>query len=117
MRSGSQQSEKCHWYQLVDEFMSDKVHVVLHVHASATTPDGPKSTSATDTFITEHKSGESTSKSPEPKRKEDILLERCIGMIEESSKILMDSLKASDDMKMVLLMSMQTTMQKLVERL
>ena len=29
----------------------------------------------------------------------------------------MDSLKASDDIKMVLLMSMQQTMQKLVEKL
>ena len=55
----------------------------------------------------EHKSGESISKSPEPKRKDDIFLERCLGRIEESSKNLMNSLKASDDMKMTLLMTMQ----------
>ena len=111
MRSGSERSEKCRWYQLVDEFMSDRAHIVAHAHTSTMDPDGPKSNTM------EHKSGESTSKSPEPKHKDDIFLERCIGRIEESSKSLMDSLKASDDMKMTLLMSMQQTMQKLVEKL
>ena len=117
MRSGSERSEKCRWYQLVDEFMSDRAHVVSHAHASATDPDGPKSASEVFTTTTEHKSGESISKSPKPKRKDDIFLERCLGRIEESSKNLMDSLKASDDMKMNFLMSMQQTMQKLVEKL
>ena len=117
MRSGSNRSEKCRWYQLVDEFISDWAHVVLHAHASATNPDGPKSGSASFNHTTKHKSGESISQSPEPKRKDDIFLERCIGRIEESSKTLMDSLKTSDDIKMVLLMSIQQTMQKLVEKL
>ena len=107
MPSGSEHSEKCRWYQLVDEFVSDRVHVISHAHASTTNPDGPKFASASFTNTTEHKSGESTSKSPEPKRKDDIFLERCIGRIEESSKSLMNSLKASDNMKMALLMSMQ----------
>ena len=44
MRSGSQRSEKCRWYILVDEFMSDRAHVMAHAHASATNPDGPSST-------------------------------------------------------------------------
>jgi hypothetical protein len=44
-------------------------------------------------------------------------MEICIGDIRESSKNLLDSLKVSDDMKMTLLISMQQTMQKLVERL
>ena len=35
----------------------------------------------------------------------------------ENSKTLMDTLKASDDMKMSLLVSMQQTMLKLVEKL
>ena len=116
MKSGSDRSEKCRWYTLVDEFMSDRAHVVSHAHASATNPDGPKDASASLANTTEHKSGESTSKSPEPKRKEEIFLERCLGRLEESSKNIMDSLKTSDEMKMALLMSMQQTMQKLVEK-
>ena len=44
-------------------------------------------------------------------------MERCIGEICESSKGLMESLKANDDIKMALLMSMQQTMQKLVDKL
>ena len=36
MRSGSERSEKCHWYQIVDEFMSDRTHVMSHAYASAT---------------------------------------------------------------------------------
>ena len=116
MRSGSDRSEKCRWYQLVDEFMSDRVHVVSHAHASATNPDGVKSTIASVTTSMEHNASESTSKSPEPKRKDDIFLERYIGRIEESSKAIMDTLKASDDMKMSILMSMQQTMQKLVDK-
>ena len=115
MRSGSQWSENRRWYQLVDEFMSDRVHVISHAHTSATNPDGPKSTRASDTNITEHKNGESTSKSSEPKRKEDIFMEWCISEIKVNSKNLMNSLKASDDMKMALFMNMQQTMQKLVE--
>ena len=97
--------------------MSDRAHVVPHACVSATNPDGPKSTSASFTNATEHKSGESTSKYSEPKRKDDIILEQYIGMIEENSKTLMESLKASDDIKMTLMMSMQQIMQKLVEKL
>jgi hypothetical protein len=117
MKSGSDRSEKCRWYVLVDEFMSDRAHVVTHAHASAMDPGGPKSASASVTDTMDHKPSESTSKSPEPKRKEEIFLERCLGRIEESSKNLMDSLKASDEMKMTLLMSMQQTMLKLVDKL
>jgi len=86
--------------------MSDKTHVVSHTHASVINSNGPKSTSAWDTNITEHKSGESTSKSPKPKRKENIFMKRCIGEIKNSSKSLMYSLRVSDDMKMNLFMSM-----------
>lgn len=116
-KSGSQRSEKCRWYQLVDEFMYDRANVVSHAHASAVNPDGPKCTSISDTNTTEQRSGESTSKSPEPKHKEEMFLERCIGEIRQSSQSLMDGMKASDDMKMALLISMQQTMQKLVEKL
>ena len=116
IRSGSNRLEKCRWYQLMDEFMSDRTHVVSYAHASATNPDGPKCASPSLTTPMEHKSGESTLKSPEPKRKEEIFLNRCLDRIEESSNKLMDSLKASDDMKMTLLMSMQQTMLKLVEK-
>ena len=56
---------------------------------------------------TEQRSGESTSKSSESKHKEDIFFERCNGEIRDSSKSLMESMKASDDMKMALLISMQ----------
>lgn len=116
-KSGSQRSEKCRWYQLVDEFMYDRANVVSHAHESAVNPDGPKCTATSDTFTAEQRSGESTSKSPEPKRKEEMFLERCIGEIRQSSQSLMDGMKASDDMKMALLVSMQQTMQKLVEKL
>ena len=117
MRSGSDRSEKCRWYQLVDEFMSDRAHVKAHAHASASNPEGPKSTCVSDTFTTDQKSGECSSKSPEPKCKEDVFLDRCIGEMRESTKTLMDTIKASDDMKMSLLISMQQTMLKLVEKL
>ena len=117
MKSGSDRSEKCRWFTLVDEFMSDRAHVVSHAHASATNPDGPNATTNSDTNSIAHKSGECTSKSPEPKRKDDIFLEKCIGQIKESSKQLMDSLRASDDMKLGILMSMQKTMEKLVDKL
>ena len=117
MRSGSQRSEKCRWYLLVDEFMSDRAHVVAHVHASASKPDGPSSTTDSNTRTTAQKSGETTSKSPEPKRKKDIFLERCLSEMRESTKLLMDSMKASEEMKMVLLMSMQKTMEKMVDKL
>jgi hypothetical protein len=112
MQSGSDRSEKCQWYQLINEIISDRAHIVAHAHAhaSATYPEAPKSTCASDVFTTEHKSGESSSKSPEPKRKEKIFFYRCINHMKESSKTLMDTLKASNDMKMSLLISMQQTM-------
>ena len=110
MRLVSNRSKKFRWYQAVDEFMSNRVHVVSHTHANATNPYGINSISASDTHTSEHKSGESPSKSSEPKRKEDVFLDRRIGDIRESSKNLMDSLKVSDDMKIALLISMQQTM-------
>ena len=44
-------------------------------------------------------------------------MKRCLGEIRETNKTLMESLKTNDDMKMILLMSMQRTMQNLVEKL
>lgn len=93
--------------------MSDRTHVVSHVHASATNLDGLKSGSASVTNVMEQNCGDNTSKSPEPKRNDDLFIKRCIDRIEESSNKLMDSLKASDDMKMSLFMIMQQTMQNL----
>lgn len=116
LKSGAERSEKCRWYDLVDEFMSDRAHVVSHAHASATNPDGPKSTNTSNTPTTEHKSGESTSKSPEVKRKDEIFYERCITEIREISKMFMESFKESDDRKMTLFMRMADTMQALVEK-
>ena len=46
-----------------------------------------------------------------------MFMEHYIGEIRESSKSLMESLKANDDIKMALLISMQQTMQKLVDKL
>jgi hypothetical protein len=117
MKSGSQRSEKCRWNQLVDEFMFDRANVVSHAYARYVNPDGPKCTAILDTNTTEQRSGESTSKSPEPKRKDDIFMKRCIGKIRETSRTLLESLKVNDDMKMILLMNMQQTMHKLVEKL
>ena len=73
MRSGSDRSNKCRWYQLVDEFMLDRAHIVSHAHASATNSEGPNKTTASDTFTADLKSGESSSKISEPKRKDDVL--------------------------------------------
>jgi hypothetical protein len=66
---------------------------------------------------TEQQSGENTSKSSEPKRKDDIFMKRCIGEIRETSMTLLESLKVNDDIKMIFLMNMQQTMHKLVEKL
>lgn len=97
--------------------MYDRANVVTHAHASANNPDGPKGTGTSDANTMGQQSGESTSKSSEAKRKEDIFLERCIGEIRESTKSVMEGMKASDEMKMALLISMQQTMQKMVEKL
>ena len=104
LKSGSQRSEKCQWYHVVNEFMFDRVNVVSHAHANVVNNDRVKCTTNSGTNTTEHKSGESTSKSPEPKRKEDFFMER---YMRESRVYLMDSLKSTDDIKMALLMSMQ----------
>lgn len=117
MKSGSQRSEKCRWFQLVDEFMYDRAHVVSHAHASAVNPDGPKFGSNSDTSHTEHRSGESTSKSPEPRRKDDMVLAECVSEFRDTSRTLMENMKSSDEMKMALLMTMQQIMLKLVEKL
>ena len=117
LKSCSQRSEKCRWFQLVDEFMFDRANVVSHAHGSAVGGDGVKCTGTSETNITEQRSVECTSKSLEPKRKEDIFMDRCISGIRESSKTLVESLKANEEIKMALLMSMQATMQKLVDKL
>lgn len=117
MRSGSERSEKCRWYTLVDEFMLDRAHVVSHAHASASNPDGPKLSSTTETNTTKLRSGESVSKSPEPKRKDEVFMERCLGEIRETSTSLMNTMKSSEEMRMALLLSMQTTMQKMIEKM
>ena len=54
---------------------------------------------------------------PEAKHKEDVFLERCLGEIRESSKHFIDSLKVSEEMKMILLMSMQKTIEELVKKI
>ena len=81
LRSGSDRSEKCRWYLLVDEFMHDRANVVFHAHASATNPEGPKSVSQSATNTMEYRSGEGTSKSPKPKGKDDTFAKLCIGEI------------------------------------
>ena len=106
LKSDSQRSEKCRWYHLVDEFMFDRANVMSHAHASVVDGDGVKCTVTLETNTTEQKNEESSSKSPEPKQKEDLFAKQCIGELKESSKILLDSLKANDDIKMALLMSM-----------
>lgn len=105
LKSGSQRSKKCRWYQLVDEYMYDRANVVSHAHASATNPDGPAVTVTSEPNTTEHRRVESTSKSHEPKRKEDMFLERCFSKTEDSVKNIVESMKVSDEMKMILFMS------------
>jgi hypothetical protein len=117
LKSDSQRSEKCRWYHLVDEFMFDIANVVSHAHTNGVDGDAVKCTITFDTNTTEQRSSDSTLKLSELKRKEDVFLERCLGEIRESSKNLMDNLKANDDIKLALLMSMQKTMKKLVDKL
>lgn len=100
MKLGSQRSEKCRWFQLVDEFMFDRANVVSHAHASARNPDGVKSTATSISNTIDQKSGESTSKSLEPKRMQDVFMQQCISEIRESSKSLTDTLKAIEKAKM-----------------
>lgn len=68
LRSGSERSENCCWYTLVDEFMSDRAHVISYAHVSAMNPDSPKISSITETNTMKLRNGESTTKSPELKR-------------------------------------------------
>ena len=79
--------------------------------------DGVNCTMTLDINTTELKSGESISKSRVQKWSQKIFMKRCLGEIRETNKTLMESLKTNDDMKMILLMSMQRTMQNLVEKL
>ena len=53
MKFGSERSEKCRWYELVDEFMHDRTNVVSHAHASTVNPDGPKCTTTLEANIME----------------------------------------------------------------
>lgn len=78
--------------------------------------DGVKCTIASKTNTTKQRGGDSTSKLPEPKRKDDIFMERCIGEIRKNSKSLMKNLKANDVINMTLLISMQQTLQNLVDK-
>jgi hypothetical protein len=87
--------------------MFDRANVVSYVHTSTLNFDGPTFTGLSDTNTIEHRIGESMSKSHEPKRKEDIFMEHCIGEMKKSNKSLKESLKASDDMKIDLYMSIQ----------
>ena len=91
--------------------------VISHVHASVVDGDGVKCTYNTKINTTEYKSGESTSKSLEPKRKEQVNMDQYMGEIREISKMMIDSLKSNDDFKMALLISIQKTMDKLVDKL
>ena len=102
LKSGFERSEKCRWYQLVDEFMHDRTNVVTHAHANTVSPDGSKCTTTLEANTMEQRSGESTSKSPEPKRKDGILIRECISEIRESNRKFMKNMKASDDLKMTL---------------
>jgi hypothetical protein len=118
-RFGEQRSEKCRWYTLVDEFMHDKANVVSHAHTSDVNHDGPQSDTVPVSYTNtmEQRSGKLSSKSPKPKRKDDIFMERCLSEIRESSRTLMEGLRVTEEMKISLLMSMQATMAKLVDKM
>ena len=96
--------------------MFDRAHVVSYAHASTANPDGSNLAAPSNSNTTDHRSSESTSKSPDPKRSAELLLERCMGDIKEGVKTLMDSMKSIEEMKMALLLRMQQTMLKLVEK-
>ena len=116
MKSGSQRFKKCRWYQLVDEFMFDRTNVLSHAHASARNADGVNTTATSIAPTIDQKSGESTSKSPEPKRNPDPFMQQYLSEIRESSKNLTDTLKSIEEAKMSLLIDLKETMKKLVEK-
>ena len=117
LKTGSQHSEKCRWFQLVDEFMFDRANVVSHTHVMVMNRDGVKCTATSETITTKQRNGESSSKFPGTKRKENMFMERYIGEIRDSSKISIKKLKTNDDMKMALLMTMQQIVQKMVDKM
>ena len=88
-----------------------------HAHANVVDGDDVKCTATSETNTTKQRSGESSSKSPRTKRKEDMFMKRYIGEIRDSNKTLMESLKANDDMKMALHMSIQQIIQKIVDKM
>ena len=62
-------------------------------------------------------SGVLLEKSVEKPKKNEQFMERCLEDIWESGKQMMDNLKATEDIKIAVLMSMQETMKALVEKL
>ena len=73
MKSGSQRSEKCRWFQVV-EIMFDRTNIVSHTHASARNADEVKSTAISITNRIDQKNGENTSKSPKLKRNPNVFM-------------------------------------------
>lgn len=53
LKSGLQWSEKCCWFQLVNESMFDKANVITHTHSNARNVNGLMSTATLDTNTTE----------------------------------------------------------------
>ena len=117
IKLGSQQLKKCRWFQLVDEFMFDRAIVISCAYASAQNADELKATATSITNIIDQKSGEITSKSPKPKRNPDVFMQQYITEIRKSSKSLTNTLKFIEEAKMSLLISIQETIQKLVDKL
>ena len=65
LKSGSNRSNKCRWYELVDEIMSDRANVVSHAHNTILKPSGIELLGA----YTEEESNQGESSGSAKKRK------------------------------------------------
>lgn len=73
MKSGSNRSEKCKWYALVDDYMHDRAHVVSHAHGSAQEDDVIEKGEGSNPA-----SVVSLEKSVEKPKRHEQLMERCL---------------------------------------
>lgn len=123
--SGNARSAKCKWYSLVDGFMHDRANVMKHVHASATDEDpnnpqeiggevGGDRTAEKPAIISD--SAPSSSQIPVGKRGEKFATQEAILEMSQHSKLLLQTMKETEDQKLALLQGMLATMSQLVNK-
>lgn len=114
--SGNSRSDKCKWYVLVDEFMSERANVVSHAHGSAYVPEDVEKTGDSK-FDLPKNPDELKDRRSEKRKKEDALLSDCLEEVRSSRKLLLDTIQATETAKLELFKSMQETMAKLIDKI